>query len=75
MAKKQGLAASYDELPLILRLILSIIAGFIVGAVYRILKGRLLVGIIWLITGGFFGIGWIIDVVTIVLNGKITFLA
>jgi hypothetical protein len=41
----------------------------------RILRGNLIIGVIWIITGGIFGIGWIIDIVTVVLRKDITFLA
>lgn len=75
MAKKSSACASYDSLPMILRLILVVIIGPIVGAIYRLLNGKLLMGIIWLLTFGLFGIGWIIDIVTTVTKGKFTFLA
>lgn len=75
MAKKNNLCASYDSIPMLLRLILVVVLGPIVGAIYRLLKGKLILGIIWLITAGLFGIGWIIDIVTTVTKGKFTFLA
>ena len=48
---------------------------FIVFGIYRIAKGKVVFGLIWIFTGGLFGIWWIIDVVTIVTSNKITFLA
>ena len=67
-----------DSLPWIATLLLVIFADFIYGAVYRFssldLKG-IIFGIIWLVTGGLFGIGWIIDIVTVVTKKKITVLA
>lgn len=63
-----------DGLPWIVRLILAlpVIDGIVYG-IYRIAKGRLLVGLIWIFIGA--TIFWIIDMVTIILNGKVTFLA
>ncbi len=63
-----------DGLPWIVRLILALpgIDGLVYG-IYRIAKGRLLVGLIWIFIGA--AIFWIIDMVTIILNGKVTFLA
>ncbi|MFA5542409.1 MAG: hypothetical protein WC008_02450 [Bacilli bacterium] len=63
-----------DGLPWIVRLILAfpILDGIVYG-IYRIAKGKLIAGIIWIFVGA--AILWIIDIVTIVLNGKVTFLA
>jgi uncharacterized membrane protein len=41
----------------------------------RILKGKVLYGLLWIITIGLFGIGWIIDIVTMITKKKLTFLA
>jgi hypothetical protein len=62
-----------DGLPLILKIILALpgIDGIAYG-LYRIAKGRLIVGILWIVLG--FTIFWIIDIVTIVMHGKVTFL-
>lgn len=64
-----------DGMPLVVKLLLAIFLGPIIYGIYRIAKGRILVGIIWIITGGLFGIGWIIDIITLVTSEKITFLA
>ncbi|MDY0363088.1 MAG: NINE protein [Bacilli bacterium] len=64
-----------DGLSLIVKLLLAIFVGPIIYGIYRIAKGKVIIGIIWIITGGLFGIGWIIDVVTILLSNKVTFLA
>jgi len=63
----------FDDLPLILKIVAALpgIDGICYG-LYRIAKGHLVVGIIWIFIGA--TIGWIIDIVTIVLNGKVTFL-
>lgn len=64
-----------DSLPLIGKLLLAIFLDFIIFGIYRIASGKVLWGVIWIFTGGLFGIGWIIDVITIVLSNKVTFLA
>lgn len=61
-----------DGLPLIVRVLLAIFLGPIIYGIYRIAKGKLLIGVLWIIFGYFFI--FIIDVVTLILNGKITFL-
>lgn len=62
-----------DGLPWILRLILALpgIDGIVYG-IYRIAKGRLLVGILWIVLG--FAILWIIDIISVLINKKVTFL-
>jgi len=62
-----------DGLPLILKVILALpgLDGVFYG-IYRICKGRLIIGIIWIILG--IPLLWIIDIVTIILNGKVTVL-
>ncbi len=82
MAKKNSITALYDSLPRILRFIIQLIAGVIVGGIYRIVKffenGNLATLVVGLLTT-FTGIGnviiWIVDLVTTVLVGKITIFA
>jgi len=63
-----------DGLPLIVKIILALpFADWIVYGLYRIAKGKLIIGILWILLG--WTILWIIDIVTLVLYGKITFLA
>lgn len=64
-----------DGLSLIVKLLLAIFVGPIIYGIYRIAKGKVIIGIIWIITLGLCGIGLIIDVVTILLSNKVTFLA
>jgi hypothetical protein len=63
----------FDDLPLIVKIIcaLPILDGICYG-LYRIAKGQLIVGIIWIFLGA--AIGWIIDIVSLIMNGKVTFL-
>lgn len=79
MSQNKALTATYDELPLILRIIIQIIGGVIVGGIYRIVRYfetknivTLVVGL--LVTFTFIGniIAWIVDLVTLIMNGKYT---
>ena len=69
--------SEFDKLDWIIRFILTVIpaTGFIVQGINRILRGRVIIGLLWLITGGIFGIGWIIDIITMLTKKDITFLA
>ena len=62
-----------DGLPLILKVILALPAldGIFYG-IYRIAKGKVIVGILWIIFGAF--ILWIIDIFHILTEGKVKFL-
>lgn len=62
-----------DGLPWIVRLILALpgLDGIFYG-IYRIAKGRIIVGLLWIFPG--IAILWIIDLVTVILNGKVTIL-
>lgn len=64
---------AFDKLNVVVKLILTIFFDPIVGGIYRILKGRIIWGIIWLFTGLFI-VGWIIDIVSVILHNKYTFL-
>ena len=78
----KSLTASYNELPLILRIIIQIIGGAIVGGVYRILKfldtrnlATLIVGLLATFSGIGNVIAWILDLFTEITANKITFFA
>lgn len=79
MAENKPLTQSYDELPFILRVIIQIIGGVIVGGIYRIVRYfetknivTLVVGLLVTFTGVGNVIAWVIDLVTLILNGKYT---
>ena len=69
------MATAIDSLGWIPNLILTIFLDPIVQGVNRILRGRLIIGVIWILTGGVFGIGWFIDIITMVVHKDITVLA
>lgn len=64
-----------DKFNIIIKLLLVIFLDFIVFGLYRFCKGKILIGILWIITLGFFGIGWIIDIVSVILWKKVKILA
>jgi len=63
-----------NGLPLIITVILAL-PGIdnIVYGIYRIAKGRLIIGILWIIFGGW--VLCIIDIYTLLTEGKVSFLA
>lgn len=72
----------YESLPKIVKVLLQIFLGAVVGGVYRVIRFletknivTLVVGIVSLVTGGLFGILWVIDLVTEIFKNRITVLA
>jgi hypothetical protein len=63
----------FDGLPLILKLVFALpgIDGIAYG-IYRIAKGSVILGLIWIILGA--TLFWIIDIVSILLYGKVKIL-
>lgn len=61
-----------DDLPFILRLILAFpgLDGIVYG-IYRIAKGHLIAGLIWIFVGTF--ITWVLDIYSLLTAGKVTF--
>ncbi|MCL2129213.1 MAG: hypothetical protein FWH35_02550 [Treponema sp.] len=64
-----------DQLGWLPNLILTIFFDPLVQGINRILRGKVIIGLLWIITGGIFGIGWLIDIVTMLINKDITILA
>ena len=64
-----------DKLGWLVNVILTIFFDPIVQGINRILRGKIIIGLLWIITGGLFGIGWLIDIITILFKKDITFLA
>ena len=76
------LTEMYENLPKIVKILLQIFLGAIVSGLYRVLRyletkntTTLVVGIISLVTGGVFGILWVVDLVTEITKNRITVLA
>lgn len=80
MAKKSGLTASYEALPKLLKILLQLLLGALVGGIYRIVRffetsnvKTLVIGILALIPPIDL-VFWIVDLVTEITNNRITFL-
>jgi hypothetical protein len=76
-----SLTASYEPLPKIVKLLLQLFLGALVGGIYRILRyvetkntTTLIVGVLALIPPIDF-VFWVVDFVTELLHNKITVLA
>jgi tryptophan-rich sensory protein len=70
MAKRTAI----DKLGWLIVLILTIFFDPIIQGINRILRGRVIIGILWIISGGIFGIGWLIDIITVLLYKDIKIL-
>ena len=83
MANNQkNLTPAYDELPMLLRLIIVVIGGALVGGIYRLVKWyekrntvTLVVGLVTTITGIGNLLIWVVDVVTTAMGRGIYVLA
>ena len=82
MAKKGALTGAYESLPKIVKLLLQLILGAVIGGIYRIVRffetgnlTTLVVGILVLVTGIGNAIAWVVDLVTELLNNRITVFA
>ena len=78
MESVKTLRETLDSLPFIATLLLVLFVDGIFGGLYRLTKGDttgIVMGILWIVTGGLLGIGTIIDIISVIVNRKITFLA
>ena len=80
MAANQSLTAAYEALPKIAKILIQIFLGALVGGIYRIVRYVETKNIVTLIVGilNFIGLGfilWIVDLVTEIMNNKISVLA
>ena len=73
---------AYNDLPKIVKIILQLFLGSLVGGIYRICRFlekknvvTLVVGVLCLVTGIGNLIAWIVDLITIITSDKITVLA
>jgi TM2 domain-containing membrane protein YozV len=71
MARKTAI----DKLGWGINVILTLFLDPIIQGINRILRGRVIAGIIWIITAGLFGIGWLIDFITVLVYKDIKVLA
>ncbi len=76
-----SLTSQYNSLPLILRVVLQLVFGVIVGGIYRIVRYTETKNIVTLVVGLLVTftlvgnvIAWVVDLVTLVMNGKYTVL-
>ena len=81
MANKT-LTATYEELPKLLKIVIQLLLGSVVGGIYRIIRFTetknvvtLVVGLLVLFTGIGNMIAWVVDLVTEIISNKITVLA
>ena len=82
MAMSNSLTATFESLPKLVKVILLIFFGWFIGGVYRIvryLETKNILTLVAALLGLFTGVGNLImeiaDIVTEVLNNKITFFA
>ena len=79
MSNEKNFTAKYDELPLIVRILIQIFAGVLASCVYRVLRfieTKNTVTLVIAIVAFFTGIGTfilsIIDLITLIFKGKYT---
>ena len=82
MAKSGAITEAYESLPKIVKVLLQLFLGSIIGGIYRIIRFletknivTLVVGILVLVTGVGNFIAWIVDLVTEITSNRITVLA
>ena len=80
MGNNKSLTATYEELPKIAKIILQLFLGAFVSPIYRILRyletkqTATLIAFVVCLVGGMF-IFWWVDLITIILNDKISLFA
>ena len=79
---KKPITKMYDELPKIVKILVQIFLGYVVGGIYRVIRFTetknivtLIVGLVGLLTGFGNFIVWLIDLISVITKDKITFLA
>ncbi len=82
MAKKQTLTATYEALPKIVKILIQLFLGSVVGGVYRIVRYfetenilTLVVGLLVTFTGIGNFIAWVVDLYTEITENRISVLA
>ncbi len=76
------LTEMYENLPKIVKILLQIFLGGVIGGIYRIVRFTetknvvtLVVGLLTLFTGIGNGIAWVVDLITEIMHNRITVLA
>ena len=80
MANNTNITEMYENLPKIVKVLLQIFLGSLIGGVYRIIRFVETKNVLTLVAGilNFVGLGlifWIVDLVTEIYKNRITFLA
>lgn len=72
----------YEDLPKIVKVLLQLFLGGVIGGIYRIIRFvetknivTLIVGLLTLFTGVGNGIAWVVDLITEITKNRITVLA
>ncbi len=82
MAANNSITEAYESLPKLLKVILQLLFGSVIGGVYRIIRFfetknivTLVIGILVLVTGIGNFIAWVVDLITEIFCNRITVLA
>jgi hypothetical protein len=80
MAKNTTITEMYENLPKLVKVLLQLFLGSLIGGVYRIIRFVETKSILTLVAGilNFVGLGlifWIVDLITEVVSNRITVLA
>jgi len=82
MANNTAITEMYENLPKIVKILIQIFLGGVIGGIYRILRFletknvvTLVVGILVLVTGVGNFIAWVVDLITEITQNRITVLA
>jgi predicted amino acid racemase len=80
MAKNTTITEMYENLPKLVKVLLQIFLGSLIGGVYRIIRFVETKNILTLVAGilNFVGLGfifWIVDLITEIVSNRITVLA
>ncbi len=82
MAKKRKITDAYEALPKLLKVLLQLLLGAVIGGIYRIVRFfetgnvvTLVVGLLVLFTGVGNFLAWIVDLVTEITSDRITVFA
>lgn len=70
-------AKSYNKMNWLIKIILALIpvTAWFVQGIYRVSKGHVIAGVLYLVIPCWAGIGWLIDLITVIMNGKPTVFA